>query len=158
MPRAKFFPPFEPTQEEEAIIRNMEIKQSTVPDAGRGVFTKAFIPKDTFIGWYRGKVIDINKVKDSDYILTIADGTSICAKQSNHFGGIINCHTGTGFPPNVRYTDTGKLETLRDIQPNEELFSDYGRNYWVGRPEMLYDTVQKNIRKTRRTKKGIRSK
>lgn len=157
MPRPKFFPSFPPTEEEEAMIRNMEVRTSNVPNAGRGVFTKVFIPKDTFIGYYRGKIVNLDKVNNADYVLTVHGDNgpmSVCAKTSNHFGGIINCHTGTTYEQNVQYTDDGKLETIRDIQPGEELFSDYGRGYWTGRPDMLYDIAQKNIRKTRRAKRS----
>ena len=158
MPRAKLFPSFPPTEEEEAMIRNMEIKQSNVPDAGRGVFTKVFIPKGTFLGYYRGKIVDVDKVKDADYVLTITDGTSICGKNSNHFSALLNCPTATPYSANVEFTQDGKLQTIDNIKPGEELFVDYGRAYWTGRPEMLYDIAQKNIRKTRRVKKGPRSK
>ena len=152
MARVKMFPSFPPTEEEQVMINNMEIKQSNIPDSGRGVFTKAFIPKGTFIGYYRGKIVDFNKVKDSDYVLTITDGTSICAKNSNHFAGILNCPTATPYSANVKFTEDGKLETIANVDPGEELFVDYGKDYWVGRAEMLYDIAQKNIRKTRRVK------
>lgn len=135
------------------MINNMEVRKSNVPDAGRGVFTKVFLPKGTFLGYYRGKLVDLEKVKDADYVLTVNGDTHICAKNSNHFAGLMNCHTGTTYEQNVAYTNDGKLETIRDVQPGEELFADYGRAYWTGRPEMLYDIAQKNIRKTRRAKK-----
>ena len=131
----------------------MEIKQSNIPDSGRGVFTKDFIPKGTFLGYYRGKIVDMDKIKDADYVLTINDGTSSCGRNSNHFSAIINCPTATPYSPNVEFSHDGKLNTIRDIRANEELYVDYGRNYWTGRPELLYDIAQKNIRKTRRAKK-----
>jgi SET domain-containing protein len=158
MPRAKLFPPFPPTEEEEAMIRNMEIKQSNLPNAGRGVFTKAFIPKGTFLGYYRGKIVDLDKVKDMDYVLTINDGTSICGKHSNHFSALLNCPTATPYFPNVEFSQDGKLNTISDVKAGQELYVDYGRAYWTGRPELLYDIAQNNIRKTRRLKKGSRSK
>jgi SET domain-containing protein len=150
MPRAKFFPSFPPTEEEEVMINNMEIRQSNLPDAGRGVFTKAFIPKGAFLGYYRGKIVNLDKVKDADYVLSLEDGTSICGKNSNHFSALLNCPTATQYSANVTFTPDGKLETVRDVKAGEELFVDYGRAYWTGRPDMLYDIAQKNIRKTRR--------
>jgi hypothetical protein len=150
MPRAKYFPNFPPTEEEEAMIRNMEIKPSTIPNAGNGVFTKVFIPKNTFIGYYRGKIVDLNKAKNTDYVLTLEDGTAVCGKDKSHFGPMINCHTATPYPANVSYSLDGKLMTVRPVHPGEELLADYGRQYWVGRPELLYDAMQTNIRKTRR--------
>lgn len=131
----------------------MEIRKSTIPHAGRGVFTKGFIPKDAFIGYYRGKIVNLDKVRDTDYVLTIDDGTAICAKNSNHFAGMINCPTATQYSPNVMFTTEGQLQTIRAVKPGEELFADYGRGYWTARPDLLYDIAQKNIRKTRRAKK-----
>ena len=135
------------------MIRNMEIKTSTIPNAGNGVFTRVSIPKGTFIGYYRGKIIDVNTAKNTDYVLTLNDGTSICGKDKSHFGPMINCHTATPYPANVTYTEDGKLQTVRAIRAGEELFADYGRNYWIGRPELLYDTALTNIRKTRRARR-----
>lgn len=134
-------------------MRNMEIKQSNIPDAGRGVFTKAFLPKGTFLGYYRGKIVNLDKIKNTDYVLTIDDGTAICGKHSNHFSAMINCPTATQYSPNVMFTTEGQLNTIRDIKANEELYVDYGRGYWTARPDLLYDIAQKNIRKTRRAKK-----
>lgn len=135
------------------MINMMEIRQSTIPDAGRGVFTKGFIPKDSFIGYYRGKIVNLDKVKDTDYVLSLDDGTAICAKNSNHFAGMINCPTATQYSPNIIFTTDGRLNTIRDIKANEELYVDYGKGYWTARPDLLYDIAQKNIRKTRRAKK-----
>jgi SET domain-containing protein len=162
MGRVKLYPSFPPTEEELDMINNvMEIKPSTVPGAGRGVFTKRFLPKGTFIGWYRGKIIPDEKNPDKDYTLGIEEdgkAISICAKKYGNFTGLINCYTGSGHPANVNYVDNGRMETVADIQPGEELFSDYGKDYWTGRPDMLYDIAlrlnntiaSKSPRKTRR--------
>lgn len=155
MPRARYFPNFPPTEEEVAVMRNMEVRPSTIPDAGNGVFTNVSIPKGKFLAYYRGKIVDLNKITNTDYVLALEDGTAICGKDKTHFGSMINCPTGTPNAANVEFSQDGTLHTIRAIKPGEELFVDYGREYWTGRPEILYDTVQKNTRKTRRARKSL---
>ena len=36
--------------------KELVVKKSTIPDSGKGLFTKVFIPKGTFIVEYKGKV------------------------------------------------------------------------------------------------------
>jgi SET domain-containing protein len=150
MPRIKMFPEFPPTEEEKEMINNMEIKESNIIGAGRGVFAKKFIPKGAFIGWYRGKIVT-NPNSDGSYALDVS-GTTVCGKKHGNFTSIINCHTGTAYPANVQYNEDGSMSTLSNIQPGEELYADYGESYWTGRPELLYNTIKNNSlkKKTRR--------
>jgi SET domain-containing protein len=168
MGRVKLFPSFPPTEEELDMINNvMRVKKSTVPGAGRGVFTRRFLPKGTFIGYYRGKIIPDEKNPNTDYTLGVQDDSgnsiSVCAKKYGNFTGLVNCYTASGHAANINYMPDGRVETIADIQPGEELFADYGKNYWTGRQDMLYDmTLRLNdaLRKTRRRikKKGVDSK
>jgi len=150
MPRIKMFPEFPPTEEENEMINNMEIKESNIIGGGRGVFAKKFIQKGAFIGWYRGKIVT-NPNSDGSYALDVS-GRKVCGKKHGNFTSIINCHTGTAYPANVQYNQDGSMSTLSNIQPGEELYADYGESYWTGRPELLYNTIKNNSlkKKTRR--------
>ena len=153
MPERKFFPGFPPNEEEKYMIKSMVIKKSKVPNAGRGVFSKIFIPKGKLIGWYRGEIINFKKASDTDYVLTLHDGTSICGKNHGNFTSLINCPTGTPFHANTEFTNDGTLVCIKDIYPDEELFIDYGKDYWTGRPDMLYSIMQSNKPKEKKTRK-----
>ena len=44
----------------EIAASNLEMKQSSIPGAGKGIFTKVRIPPDTVIGYYYGAVVYVN--------------------------------------------------------------------------------------------------
>ncbi len=50
------------------------VKPSTIPGSGKGLFTKKFIPKGTFIIEYKGKITTWKEVKNDSsnlYIYTV---------------------------------------------------------------------------------------
>jgi hypothetical protein len=46
--------------------KNLFVKKSTLPNAGKGLFTKVAIPKGTLIVEYKGKISAWKDVKDED--------------------------------------------------------------------------------------------
>src|SRR5690606_8087854 len=46
--------------------KQLYVKKSTIPNAGKGLFTKKFIPKGTLIVEYKGKRSAWRDVKDED--------------------------------------------------------------------------------------------
>lgn len=46
--------------------RIVQIRKSTIPDAGIGVFSKTFIPRNTWLAEYEGVYVDIDR-EDYDY-------------------------------------------------------------------------------------------
>ncbi|XP_028391540.1 zinc finger protein 124-like [Dendronephthya gigantea] len=109
------------------------IKNSTIPNAGHGVFANCEIPKHEFFGPYLGKIIDAKDAKNykqSHYVwevkddfgklVHLVDGSD--ASQSNwlrfvNFGRKVN-------EQNVRpvqYENNIYYMVTRDIFPNEEL-------------------------------------
>lgn len=58
-------------QAEVIVPPGLEVKESNIPKAGRGVFAKCVIPKHDFFGPFIGKKIpaeDAKKYKDSLYV------------------------------------------------------------------------------------------
>src|SRR3954462_11806360 len=51
----------------ELLEKQLFIKKSGIPDAGKGLFTKKPIPKGTRIIEYQGEVTQWNVVKDDDH-------------------------------------------------------------------------------------------
>jgi SET domain-containing protein len=109
---------------------------------GIGVRTKKFIPSKTKIGCYLGILKNINDKKRKDewrydfqylfkkYYVDGSDKLSIMS-YVNHSSNDDNVNVLY----ELHYTDFGEechivYETKKDIEMNEELFIDYGNDYW----------------------------
>lgn len=137
-----------------------EIKTSTIPGAGRGVFALKPIPKNVCIMMYSGVLytsqVFEKRIKETDckYILEAVDSdrrtkyidcnpTLISPEHCGPAGFLNDCQNPyqravlTHLDKKVMrhlgynvYFDNYELYTLRHIQPGEELFVDYGDDYW----------------------------
>lgn len=116
------------------INKNLYIAPSNLPNSGYGVFTRGFIPKGTIIE--RAHCIPI-PVEERGYLTTLLKYDFTCFNDPNKtliamgFGGIYNHKDDY----NVKWsscdkTNTVTCTTIRDIQPNEELYIDYGSEYF----------------------------
>jgi uncharacterized protein len=125
--------------------KNLEIRTSTIPHAGNGVFAKAAIPKGAYLGAYTGEFLTDDEYQRRaaanrwQYMMGLLD----CAKP--HTGGltIIDGVSGNVFtrmnyaPPefqNVKFEKICeapfvRIVALRDIAAGEELWVDYGPLY-----------------------------
>jgi uncharacterized protein len=125
--------------------KQLEIRTSSIPHAGNGVYTKVAIPKGAYLGAYTGEFIT-----DEEYLRRAgADrwqymmGLLDCAKP--YTGGITiidgvdgNVFTRMNYAPaefqNVKFEKICeppfvKIVALRDIAAGEELWVDYGPRY-----------------------------
>lgn len=131
------------------------IKKSQLPAAGKGLFTTKFIKKGTKIIEYRGEIIDwkeyCKRVKeDKDgYLVYINRKKCIDAyntpqykaRYANDAEGLIR---DKRFKNNAEYQvidDKVYIVAQRDIQPGEEIFVSYSKDYW--------DVVKYNIKHKR---------
>jgi SET domain-containing protein len=137
-----------------ALLENqLVVKRSTLPGAGKGLFTKKFIPKGTRIVEYRGKV---STWKDSDfedngYIYYVKRNHVIdarlhpdeLARYANDANGIQKVK---GLRNNAEYEEDGFrvfIEATRDIPAGSEILVSYGKEYWqVIRHNMKIDQQQ----------------
>jgi SET domain-containing protein len=118
------------------------IKKSTLPGAGKGLFTKKLIPQGTRIAEYKGKITTWKEVDHLDglnaYIFYInrnhvIDGskhTKAFARFANDAKG---SKKGSGLINNCKYVVDGLrvfLESKKEILANEEILAGYGREYW----------------------------
>ena len=119
----------------------LHVKTSQLPDAGKGLFTKVFIPKGKRIVEYKGKIVKWKDVKYKDaengYLMYITANAVIDARPSKSFGRYANDAEGDsrmkGFRNNSEYVSVGKrcyIEAIGDIEPGEEIFVGYGKDYW----------------------------
>jgi hypothetical protein len=115
-----------------------EIRPSTIPGAGRGLFSKVHIALEETIGYYTGKVLDDASFYDpkrpsSDYILyvcrnhiIIGEGPDACyTRYINHSSRAPNAFLIVS----TRWK-TARFEAVQPIAPGDEIFFNYGDYYW----------------------------
>ena len=132
---------------------NLEIKESQIPGAGKGLYTKVNIKKDTVIGYFEGEIISYEegekRLESDGYFITIDENTVFdCypfhseVKYANDAEGL---NTNPKFKNNSKlYRDfDGKfyLYSEKYIPKGSEIFAEYGEDYWESvLNNMLNDT------------------
>lgn len=136
------------------IINSIEIKESTIAGAGLGAFAKDPFYKDEIIDEYIGEHISkkkffeiINDKKNESnnrygYILEITDKQTNKVKyidaydiNKSNWCRYIN-HYPNDSKPNVEFTIDGKIKVIQFINEGDELFIDYGPDYWSMFPQI----------------------
>lgn len=128
-----------------ALLENeLVVKPSTIPNSGKGLFTKKFIPKGTRIVEYKGKRttwkdVDIDEGRNG-YIYYINRNHVIDAQPfPKYLGRYANDAQGMskikGITNNCRYVadmDTMRvyIEAVKDIPAGGEILVQYGKEYW----------------------------
>jgi uncharacterized protein len=119
------------------------IKKSTLPTAGKGLFTRIDIARGTRIVEYKGKRQPWRDVKDQDgingYLMYINRNVVINALPAlATFGRYANDALGLvrkeGLRNNSEYVSEGNrcyIEATRNIKAGEEILVSYGRAYWT---------------------------
>lgn len=125
-------------------------KESTIPGAGLGLFTREFIPKGSRIIEYKGK---ISTWEDADhmggdnlFIFYVSEGHVIDAsRRKKSMARYANDARGLkkikGINNNTHYIVEGNrvfLEAKQNIPAGAEIFVAYGKEYW--------DVIRKNSR------------
>jgi uncharacterized protein len=122
--------------------KQLVVKRSTLPGAGKGLFTKKFIPKGTRIVEYKGK---ITSWKDADHrsggngyiyyvkryhVIDALPRPTALARYANDARGM---NKVKGITNNADYVEDGLkvyIESTKDIPANSEIFVGYGKEYW----------------------------
>src|SRR3569833_2647389 len=129
--------------------KQLVVKDSTIPNSGKGLFTSKFIPKGTRIVEYKGRITTWKEVKndsDNGYIYTINNNhvidakltTKALARYANDARGFVRVK---GITNNCVYANDGQqafIESIKDIPAGAEIFVAYGIEYW--------DVVRENIK------------
>ena len=139
------------------------VKKSTLPNAGKGLFTKVFIPKGTRITEYKGKVMtwkEVEKMADyrNGYVFYFTRNYVIDAWNSKvglaHFA---NDAKGLGKVEGIKNNceyDTEKKHCFvvasRNILAGSEILVGYGPEYW--------QVIRYNIRQDEKTNKDNEKK
>ncbi len=149
--------------------KQLYIKKSTLPNAGKGLFTKKAIPKGTRIVEYVGRRSTWKDVKDEDgrngYIFYINRNNVIdaqknvkaLARYANDARGLVRIK---GLLNNSDYVVDGLkayIESKKDIPAGAEILVDYGKDYWkVIRENMKLRKEEEQAEKKKRN--GVTSK
>jgi SET domain-containing protein len=118
------------------------VKKSKLPGAGKGLFTKKFIPKGTRIVEYKGRITswkDVNHQKGEngyifyvkrDHVIDAAPYKKALARFANDARGI---NKVKGMSNNAEYKEYGLrvfIVATKDIPAGSEIFVAYGKDYW----------------------------
>lgn len=155
--------------------KQLYVKKSSIPNAGKGLFTKKPISKGTRVVEYKGRKSTWKEVKDEDgkngYIFYINRNNVInalpvkkaLARYANDARGIVRIK---GLLNNAEYVVDGLkayIETNKDVPAGGEIFVDYGKDYWKVIRENIRlwaqeakDSQQKNGQKRNGKQKKVR--
>ena len=122
--------------------KQLYVKKSTIPGAGKGLFTKKAIPKGTKVVEYKGKKSTWKDVKDEDgkngyifyinrkLVINALPTVKALARYANDARGMVRVK---GVLNNSDYVVDGLkayIETKKEIPAGGEVFVDYGADYW----------------------------
>ena len=121
--------------------KQLEVKESNISGAGRGLFTSKFISKGIRIMEYKGKIRTWKEVKHDDsnyYIYYVTRNHIIDARNyKKSMARYVNDAKGLkkikGLNNNAEFIrDRYKVfvEATRDIPAGAEIFVSYGKEYW----------------------------
>ena len=122
--------------------KHLYIKRSSLAGAGKGLFTKVFIPKGTRIVEYKGEVLtwkEVEKMPDhrNGYVFYFTGKYVIDAWKHKGFAHFANDAKGIiradGIKNNSEYVTEGKrcyIEAAQNIPARSEIFVGYGNEYW----------------------------
>lgn len=133
--------------------KELEIKESGITGAGKGLFTNAFIPKGTRIVEYKGTVTTWETVRHDatnayiyflkpNYVIDARDHPKSLARYANDAKGLTKARDKRN---NAKFEADGLrvfLVAIKDIAAGEEILVDYGRKYW--------DTVRMNVKMSKK--------
>lgn len=123
--------------------KHLTVKKSTLPGAGKGLFTKVLIPKGTRIIEYKGKVMtwaEVEKMADdrNGYVFYFSRNYVIDGwKTKKGIAHLANDANGIGRIPGVKNNSEYVTEKRRcfvvatkEIPAGSEILVGYGAEYW----------------------------
>ena len=116
--------------------KDFEVKASSLPGVGQGLFALSSIQKGETIGRYEGMHLTDEQANNepyvnSRYLVWVCTDCYIDGSRGGNHTRFIN-HSKD---PNCELITstrwkTARIRALKDIAPNTELFFDYGDEYW----------------------------
>jgi SET domain-containing protein len=129
--------------------KHLFVKKSTIPNAGKGLFTRKMIPKGSRIVEYKGKITTWKEVKEDDHnpyiffinrnhVINAMDDKKALARYANDARGLVKIK---GITNNCEYVVEKKkayIEAKKDIPAGAEILVGYGKEYW--------DVIRENLK------------
>jgi len=122
--------------------KHLQIRVSTIPGAGKGLFTKVFIPKGSYIIEYTGRITTWKEVNSGEsfngyvyyinrnYVIDGQTDKKSLGRYANDARGLAKID---GINNNSRYVEEDKrvfIVAKKDIEAGSEIFVAYGKEYW----------------------------
>ena len=116
---------------------DFKIRTSTIEGAGMGLFARHAIGEEDTIGYYTGEVITEKEFHDPDrpfsaYVLWVTKDHILVGEgpKANYTRYINHDDEPNAFLIVSSRCKTARFQALRNIEPGEEIFFDYGEDYW----------------------------
>ncbi|MEP6749862.1 MAG: SET domain-containing protein-lysine N-methyltransferase [Bacteroidota bacterium] len=121
---------------------NLYTKKSTLPGAGKGLFTRTPFSKGQRIIEYKGLITTFKKIQDNaavnpyvyfvnrNHVIDAMPFPDSMGRYANDANGLVN---KDGCVNNAKFIVVNKkvfFEALIDILPGAEIFVSYGKDYW----------------------------
>jgi len=133
-------------------ILHLDVVPSSIPGAGRGLFSLVPRSKGDHLVEYLGELISAQDVERrypkgdvGIYCLSLSASLFIDSALSRGVGASANA-ARRNTKPNARFvadsrSGTARLEATRRIRADEEILLSYGRDYWQGARSSTHSTV-----------------
>ena len=113
---------------------NLCIQNSNIQHGGLGVFTQDFIKQNEYLGDYTGEVKEDGQFTCGIYAVSLDSDYFIDAYEyPRTIFAMINDARFSDYPYNCdfkTFNDIVEVWSIKDINVNEELYFNYGDNYW----------------------------
>jgi hypothetical protein len=151
--------------------KQLEVRPSTIPNSGMGLFTKEDIPKGSKVIEYKGRITTWKEADKDEgrnaYLFRVKQYHTIdarpykkaLARYANDANGFTKIK---GLRNNCVYIIEGLrvfVEAVRDIPAGSEIFVDYGKEYWKIMKENIRlekKAEKERVKKESRTKKALK--
>jgi len=141
--------------------KHLAVKHSTIPGAGKGLFTKIKIPKGTRIVEYKGRISTWKEVDhkgglnpylyyvNRNYVIDASADRKSLARYANDAKGSKKIQA---LMNNCKYVEENQrvfIESKKDIPAHSEILVNYGKEYW----DVLHDNKKELKKEKEKTKK-----
>ena len=116
---------------------DFEVRASSIEGAGQGLFSKTRIQPDDTIGYYTGEIINEEEFHHPDrpfsaYVLWVCRSHIIVGEgpKANYTRYINHSDEPNAFLTVSSRWKTARFQASCTIEPGEEIFFDYGEDYW----------------------------
>ncbi|HET9431269.1 MAG TPA: SET domain-containing protein [Chitinophagaceae bacterium] len=147
--------------------KDLIVKTSKVPGAGKGLFTLKLIPKGSRIVEYKGKITTWKEVDhkkgnngyiyyvNRNYVIDARSHPKALARYANDARGMKRIR---GLGNNAEYVEDGLkvfIESKKDIPAGSEILVSYGKEYW---DSIRYNQSLDNKKDKKKAKKAGNSR